>query len=180
MKLDYAEIVTNVETLGAVATKTWTVPANKRWIVFGGYAERDVAATLDLKVTDSADKTIKIMPQIAAGVTNIGFGNFATDTTWHFEPFPLDEGMKIVLTWGAGQTTPEIALLVLQIEKIPQGGGHLEDSAKVAIARLVCGTAILLGSGYLHVNSFYQAISLFLLGVPVEYIQTLKKMETET
>ena len=63
---------------------------------------------------------------------------------------------------------------------IPQGGDRLEDSAKVAIARLVCGTAILLGSGYLHVNSFYQAISLFLLGVPVEYIQTLKKMETKT
>ena len=119
MELDYAEIVTNVETLGAVATKTWTVTANKRWIIYGGYAERDVAATLDLKVTDSADVTIHLMPQIAAGVTNIGFGNFASDSTWHFEPFPLDAGMKVVLTWGVAQTTPEVALLVVQIEKIP-------------------------------------------------------------
>ena len=106
----------NVETLGAVATKTWTVPAGKRWLIIGGYAERDVNATLDLKVTDSADKTIMIMPQIAAGTTNIGFGNFATDATWAFNPFILDAGYKIVLTWGAGQTTPEIALLVLEID----------------------------------------------------------------
>ena len=49
------------------------------------------------------------------------------------------------------------------------------DSAKVAIARLACGTAILLGSAYLGVNSMYQAIALFLLGVPVEYIQTVRK-----
>jgi len=118
MKLDHAEIVTNVETLGAVATKTWTVTTLKRWLIIGGYAERDANATLDLKITDASDKTIMIFDQIAAGVTNIGFGCFDTDG-WSFEPFPLDEGMKIVLTWGAAQTTPEVALLVLQIEKIP-------------------------------------------------------------
>lgn len=106
--------VTNVETLGAVATKTWTVPAGKRWLVVGGYAERDQAATLDLKVTDSADKTMMIFDQIAAGVTNIGFGNFDTDG-WSFEPFVLEAGDKVVLDWGAAQTTPEIALLVLEI-----------------------------------------------------------------
>ena len=108
--------VTNVETLGAVDTKTWAVPAGKRWLLIGGYAERDAAATLDLKVTDSADVTIMIMPQIAAGTTNIGFGNFATDTTWHFEPFVLDGGDKIVLDWGVAQTSPEIALLVLEVD----------------------------------------------------------------
>jgi len=107
--------VTNVETLGAVATKTWAVPTAKRWLVIGGYAERDQNATLDLKVTDSADKTIMIMAQIAAGTTNIGFGNFASNSTWAFKEFVLDAGDKIVLDWGAAQTTPEIALLVLEI-----------------------------------------------------------------
>jgi len=118
MEVDYAEIVTNVETLGAVATKTWTVTANKRWLIVGGYAERDANGTLDLKVTDAADKTVMIFDQIAAGVTNIGFGNFDTDG-WSFKPFWLDAGMKVVLTWGVAQTTPEVALLVLQIEQIP-------------------------------------------------------------
>ena len=107
--------VTNVETLGAVSSKTWTVPTNMRWLVIGGYAERDANATLDLKVTDTADKTIMIFDQIAAGVTNIGFGAFDTDG-WAFEPFVLDETDKIVLTWGAAQTTPEVALLVLEIQ----------------------------------------------------------------
>ena len=108
--------VTNVETLGAVSTKTWTVPASKRWLVIGGYAERDQNATLDFKVTDSADKTIMIAAQIAAGTTNIGFGNFATDTEFAFNPFILDAGDKIVLDWGAAQTTPEIACLVLEVD----------------------------------------------------------------
>ena len=108
--------LTNVETLGAITSKIWTVPLEKRWLVIGGYAERDASATLDLKVTDSADKTIIIMPQIAAGTTNIGFGNFATDSTWAFNPFVLDEGDKVVLTWGDAQTTPEVALLVLEID----------------------------------------------------------------
>ena len=107
--------ITNVETLGAVATKTWEVPANKRWLIIGGYAERDQSATLDLKVTDSADKTMMIWAQIAAGTTNIGFGAFDTGQ-WPFNPFPLDGGDKIVLTWGASQTTPEIALLVMGID----------------------------------------------------------------
>lgn len=108
--------VTNVETLGAVDTKTWSVPAGKRWLVIGGYAERDQNATLDLKVTDSSDKTIMIHAQIAAGTTNVGFGNFATDSEFAFNPFILDAGDKIVLDWGAAQTTPEIALLVLEID----------------------------------------------------------------
>jgi len=107
--------VTNVETLGAVSTKTWTVTSSMRWLIIGGYAERDQNATLDLKATDSSNKTIMICEQIAAGTTNIGFGNFATDSEFAFNPFILDSGDKIVLTWGAAQTTPEIALLVLEI-----------------------------------------------------------------
>ena len=63
------------------------------------------------------------------------------------------------------------------MEAALKGGETVEDSAKVAVARLICGSAILLGSGYLNVNSMYQAISLFLLGVPVEYIQTLQRKE---
>ena len=110
------KVVPNAETLGAVTTKIWTVPAGKRWLVIGGYAERDASAALDLKVTDSADKTIMIMPRIAAGTTNIGFGNFATDATWAFNPFVIDGGMKVVLYWTNPQVTPEVALLALEID----------------------------------------------------------------
>jgi len=52
---------------------------------------------------------------------------------------------------------------------------NVEDSAKVAVTRLLCGTAILIASAAIHVDGTLQAISLFLLGVPVEYIQTIKK-----
>lgn len=110
------KLVDNVETLGAVATKTWVVPAKKRWLVIGGYMERDANATADLYITDAADDVVMICAQIAAGVTNIGFGNFATDAEFAFNPFILDAGYKIVITWGAAQTTPEISLLVLEID----------------------------------------------------------------
>lgn len=108
--------ITNVETLGAVATKTWTVPDGKRWLVIGGHAERDVAATFDLKVTDNAGKTLQQCEQVAAGATVVSFGNIANESEVAFNPFPLDEGDKIVITWGVAQTTPEIALLVLEID----------------------------------------------------------------
>ena len=110
------KMVDNVETLGAVATKTWTVPSNKRWLVIGGYLERDQNATLDLKITDNAGKTVLLCPQIAAGSSNVGFGVMNTDSEFEFSPIPLDAGMKIVVTWGAAQTTPEIACLVLEVD----------------------------------------------------------------
>jgi len=100
--------VTNVETLGAVAIKTWTVPAGKRWFVLGGYAERDQNATLDIWATDTSDKIIWGRDQEAAGVTNIG---------WNVPGLlVLDATDKFVYTWGAAQTTPEISLLVLEID----------------------------------------------------------------
>jgi len=99
--------ITNVETLGAVAIKTWTVPTGKRWLVLGGYAERDQNATLDMWATDSGDKIIWSKDQVAAGVTNIG---------WLVDGILIiDAGDKFVYTWGAAQTTPEISLLVLEV-----------------------------------------------------------------
>jgi len=56
-----------------------------------------------------------------------------------------------------------------------EGGDRLEDTAKVALGRLACGTALLITSAVTGVNGTLQMISLFLLGVPVEYIQTLRK-----
>lgn len=119
------KLVTNFETLGAVATKTFEVPSNKRWIVFGGYAERDQAATFDVLVTDASDKIIMGSGLASSGTGNISWGAMPAflDTGQSLGnmiplnfPIPLDAGMKVVYTWSAGQTTPEVALLVLEYD----------------------------------------------------------------
>jgi len=119
------KLVTNVGTLGAVSSKTWTVPANKRWIILIGYAERDQAATLYAKFTDSADKALGYTPSLAAATANVTWGLAGSEAgnapsasrdMRLFGFMVLDAGMKVVITWGAAQTTPEVSLTVLEYE----------------------------------------------------------------
>jgi hypothetical protein len=114
----------NYETLGAVATKSFTVPSGKRWIFQGlMYVERDANATLDIALYDADDKKIADMiTQVAAGTTNLYFpeaiaasaGDLAV---WEMmKNMVLQTGWYIKVTWGAAQTTPEVACPVLEIE----------------------------------------------------------------
>ena len=50
----------------------------------------------------------------------------------------------------------------------------MQDSAKVAICRLICGTALIVVRAVTGYDGTLTAISLFLLGVPVEYLQVAK------
>ena len=104
---EWAKIVDNFEVLGAVASKTFTVPAGKRWLVYGGYFERDVNATMDIEAYNAANHAIyRFKDQYGAATTNLSWGaDF---------PVPLDAGMYVKYTWGAGQTTPEVSLLVTE------------------------------------------------------------------
>ena len=110
-------IVTNFETLGAVATKTFVVPAGKRWLILSGYAERDANATFDVKITDADDKTLWQATQVAAGTSQVSMfgGASAASHRWGYPPL-LAAGMKVKFDWGAAQTTPEVALLVVEYD----------------------------------------------------------------
>jgi len=115
------KLVTNQETLGAVSSKTWTVPSGKRWVILGGYAERDQSATFRVSITDASDKNLMLTELLGAATTDISFGGlnnlpWTTGLNPMQFPFPVDAGMKIVYTYGAAQTTPEVALLVLEIQ----------------------------------------------------------------
>jgi len=104
-----APIADNFETLGAVSTKTFTVPSGVMWLVYGGYAERDANATLDIEAYNSSDKAVyRFKDQYGAGTTNLSWtANF---------PVPLAAGMYVKYTWGAQQTTPEVSLLTRAIQ----------------------------------------------------------------
>jgi len=104
-------IVSNFQTLGAVATVTFSVPSGARWIVLYGTAERDQNATFSADIRDASDKVIgHLLDALAAGVTKV---YMPSDS--HFPcPCVLEEGYDITFTWGAAQTTPEVALVVLE------------------------------------------------------------------
>ena len=53
----------------------------------------------------------------------------------------------------------------------------MNDKTKIVIARLLCGTAILLVKAFTGVDGTLTAISLFLLGVPVEYATHSKEKD---
>jgi hypothetical protein len=102
-------------TLGAVATKTFTVPAGHRWLVYGGRAERDVNCTLDIEFYNSDDKLIYAFAQITSGGTTISWGVVYTATTHKLsEPVPLDAADYVKYTWGETQATPEVTCVVAQ------------------------------------------------------------------
>jgi len=114
-------VVSNWETLGAVATKAFTVPAGKIWEFMGfGYVERDVNATLNIKITDGTNDICFIIAQIAAGVTNISLPeDLATGDkqAWMIlKSILLPAGWTITVMWGVAQTTPEVAMVVREYD----------------------------------------------------------------
>jgi hypothetical protein len=114
----WTDIEDQAATLGAVATKTFIVPAGKRWLVFGGYAERDVGSTLDIALYSSGDKIIMAFPQVTSGSTNISWGIIATATAQQMTvPIPLKAGQYVKYTWSMTQGTPEVTCHVSEHPK---------------------------------------------------------------
>lgn len=111
--IHWTTVEDNCETLGAVTSKTFTVPAGKRWLVFGGSAERDVSATLDIAIYNASDKLVMANAQVSAGTTTISWGSLYTATANALmNAIPMSEGWYVKYTWGAEQVTPEVSLLV--------------------------------------------------------------------
>ena len=104
----------NFETLGAVSEKVWTVPPGKLWLIYGGHAERDASATFQVILYTSADKIIMKFHYVSAGTSAV---EWPSGTTFPFHgPWPAKAGDKLKYEWGAAQTTPEISLLILEID----------------------------------------------------------------
>lgn len=117
------KIKSNYETLGAVSTKSFTVPAGQRWMALGFmYVERDANATLDIALHDADDNKIAdLITQVAAGTTNLYFPESIAGTAGDLETWKMLKGMVmevgwyVKITWGAAQTTPEVCFPVVEI-----------------------------------------------------------------
>jgi len=117
------KIKSNHETLGAVATKSFTVPANQRWMVQGLMSiEVDVDHTIDIGLYDANDKLLGGITQIAApGVGTYYFPQQIAATAASLEFWKMlkglimDVGWYVKITWGVAQTTPEVSFPVVEI-----------------------------------------------------------------
>jgi hypothetical protein len=117
------KFVSNFETLGAVATKTFTPPSGKRWVILGFMSiEVDVDHTIDIGLYDSADKLLGGITQIAApGAGKYYFPQQIVGTAESLEFWKmlkgmvLDQGAYVKITWGVAQTTPEVSFPVLEM-----------------------------------------------------------------
>jgi len=118
MRKEKGRLEDNAETLGAVTTHTFTVPANTRWEVYGLYIERDANATLDIELYNAANVLLGEWLSQAAGTSNITVGLVTTGgVNFHMNAkIPLEAGWYIKVTWGAAQTTPEVACLVEEFD----------------------------------------------------------------
>jgi len=113
------KLLDNFETLGAVTQKKFTVPTGKRWLLFGGYCERDADAKLWVRAFNSADKLLSIIAFYAAGGSDVTFGCGYLSATLNQPmafPLPLKAGDYIAYDWSVAQTTPEVTLIVLEVD----------------------------------------------------------------
>lgn len=113
-------ILDNATTLGAVSSTTFLVPANKRWLVLGGYAERDsvVAKTFQILVKNVDDKTIERTPSMTAAATDLSWGMLKKVFSTDIEGIPLllKAGDYVQYSYGGTQTSPEVALIVIEYD----------------------------------------------------------------
>ena len=56
----------------------------------------------------------------------------------------------------------------------------MDDKTKIVLGRLACGTAILITHAITGIDGTLVLVSLFLLGVPVEYASSTGKKNVQT
>lgn len=120
------KIIDNFETLGAVTSKVFTVPSGRKWIVYGGFAERDTSATFTIGIYNDDDELVQSLiargNPIAAGTTDIDWGIHCYNSVANYlyplqHPLLLDSGWYVKYTWGAAQSTPEVSCVVQEVGK---------------------------------------------------------------
>lgn len=104
--------------LGAVTSHSFTVPAGKRWLVFGGEVERDANAALSLYVYNAADELIMVIFSEGAGVAEHDWGVWVSSTPTESRsishPILLGSGDYLKVVWGAAQTTPVVTIAYVE------------------------------------------------------------------
>ena len=99
----------------STTVQSYTVPANKRWVLFGGHVNRDVqtgTATLLVDVYNESDKLILRLDTQANATGTTGYPNATSAAAFVF-PMPMDAGWYVKITIGEAQDTAATASCVV-------------------------------------------------------------------
>jgi len=105
-------IVDNYKLAGNVSSTEITVPTGKKWMLYGGFIERDANASLKVTIKNSGGNTLFESDLLAADTTNITYGVFGDSSIPISHPIPMDAGSIIAISWGALQTNPRVCAVV--------------------------------------------------------------------
>lgn len=93
-----------------------TVPAKKRWFLFGGNVSRGVSSTMYAYVKDSDDNIILMLAYHAAAAAAAAYP-LAANTGNVVFPYPMDPGDYVNLLFGVAQNASSYAsCVVLEVD----------------------------------------------------------------
>lgn len=92
-----------------------TVPANKRWFLFGGAITRDASQTVNVSIYDSSDNPIIVLAGYSAGTGTHSYPIEGYSGHVIF-PFPMDPGDYVEALFGGAQgVTAAATCVVLEV-----------------------------------------------------------------
>lgn len=101
----------------STTVQSYTVPASKRWLLYGGVVHTDANATVDVVLYNDADKTLLYLADhAAAGAAAYEEFPVGTQVPTVF-PIPMEAGWYVKITCGAAQgAAAEATCLVLEFD----------------------------------------------------------------
>jgi hypothetical protein len=102
--------------------QTWTVPAGKRWLFWGGSVLNSADATVTCIIQNATPKTVMQLCSIAAPGAAVGAAVRVqypdSDINYINLPIPMDTGWSVKLTMGAAQgAAAEATCLVTEFHR---------------------------------------------------------------
>lgn len=96
----------------------YTVPANKRWFLIGGYADPDQNATVGVAIYDSSDQKLLNLAYAGAGTALVSYpqSTASTNVPQLSLPIVMDAGDYLAVVFGAAQAgAAEITCVVIEV-----------------------------------------------------------------
>ena len=97
-----------------------TVPAGKRWLLWGGHVKRDANATMGIQINNSSDQMIHYLHYRAAAAETVGYGGgfHGTANAQGTIPVPMKAGDYLQFDFGANQAaTASISAIVTEVDE---------------------------------------------------------------
>lgn len=100
---------------GALNSHEFTVPAGKRWWLYGGIVKRDVSETVSVYLRNGSDEPLLYTMSAGASTNVVHYPDPAVCPI--YRPIPMDEGDHILVALGGNQGAGAyLSCIVLEVD----------------------------------------------------------------